>query len=89
VPEHAGSWLVSSAHRKMREEGGVRQWGPYFERHARQLGSITTACGLLASNWHVFHDVEFRADDLGACRDCVEVVNRLLLKRSNHSTIAV
>lgn len=47
---------------------------PYDLYHARQLGSLTSACGAWSENWQTLWDRPFSPDDGDACRECVTVL---------------
>lgn len=62
-------WYVTATHMHTRQSGQ-----PYGLQHARQPGSLQTACGRLALSWPMFWDrlFELRLGDV--CPECVDVV---------------
>ena len=43
--------------------------------HAKEIGTVLTACGQWTATWHRFWDVPFLAvRDLRRCPDCLDVV---------------
>lgn len=61
-------WYVASPHRT--QVGVSLDWAPYGPRHARQIGSTWTACGLPAVNWFIFHALTFVPGAAGTCPEC-------------------
>lgn len=42
--------------------------------HARQVGSLTSACGMSAVTWRFFWTLSFIESETAACAECVRVV---------------
>lgn len=76
-----GPWIVSTAHRSQVLVGFDLVWVPHGLRHARQIGSTTTACGQPAHLWRNFHEMAFVPGAAQTCRACAE---RVLASRSEH-----
>ena len=68
----AASWYVASPHRT--QVGVSLDWAPYGLRHARQIGSTWTACGLPAVNWFIFHALSFVPGAAGTCLECASAI---------------
>lgn len=66
----ATTWLVSTSHGTWEVSGGTTVWAPHGVRHARAIGSGTTACGESAFTWELFWDTQFVAHHPRACPDC-------------------
>ncbi|MGZ4274421.1 MAG: hypothetical protein ACXVRP_11755 [Solirubrobacteraceae bacterium] len=47
---------------------------PYGARHAREVGSVVTACGRLTVTWLTFWDLTFEASAAPACQQCVTAI---------------
>ncbi|WP_344044379.1 hypothetical protein [Nocardioides panacihumi] len=66
-------WIVSTAHEVLAVQGVRVSWVPHGVRHARRIGSITTACGLPAHWFKNFHATPFVAGASETCADCNEL----------------
>lgn len=67
VTEHVGrparppEWFTSAAHVvRTVDAQGMPTWTPAGEAHGRQVGSRSTACGLVATDWPMLFDRRFR-----------------------------
>jgi hypothetical protein len=67
-------WLVATPHRRQTMSGSDIEWAPYGVRHARQIGTPKTACGLPALTWTNFHGMRFSPGDDRTCPACSRVV---------------
>ncbi len=67
-------WLVATPHRRLGIGPSGFGWTPYGLRHARQMGSNRTACGLPAVSWVIFHELAFVPGANGTCRECASVI---------------
>jgi hypothetical protein len=76
APERLPIWYVTSSHgTRIANPSGPAQWQPYGLHHARQAGSIVTACGLWAAEWQIFWDLAFpSAPGQTTCRMCLHRV---------------
>lgn len=65
------NYLVTAAHAAVREGGGDKPAPlPYGEWHARQIGSLQTACGQSAVTWRYFWTLSFDQAGASACPEC-------------------
>jgi hypothetical protein len=60
--------LVTSPQRRVPLEGERKPWGIF---HAREDGSVFTACGLPCATWFVFWEMTFNPRDRQACLACI------------------
>lgn len=74
-PSHVLDWFTSATHETIRTDAdGHREWVPFGTAHARQVGSRTTACGLVATDWPMFFETKFDVRLPNICRTCVDMV---------------
>jgi hypothetical protein len=74
-PRPLPEWFTTAAHVGRRaDKRGMATWLPAGAAHARHVGSRTTACGVVATNWPMLFDVRFTALVPHVCRACVEEV---------------
>ena len=69
-------YLVTAAHEDLPsvEHGQFRT--PYGEWHARQAGSLQTACGRSAVTWRIFWTLDFSAAGVRACTECARITSQ-------------
>lgn len=67
------TWYVTSPHgTRVETPTGRAEWQPFGVHHARQAGSILTACGKWAVDWEVFWDLPFPSSPgQTTCRPCL------------------
>ncbi|MFC4784014.1 hypothetical protein ACT8ZV_06040 [Nocardioides sp. MAHUQ-72] len=65
---------MSTAHRTQEVNDFDLVWVPHGLRHARRIGSTTTACGQPAHLWKNFHELAFTPGGPLACRACAEEI---------------
>src|SRR3954452_2538038 len=69
------TYLVTAPHAALVEPYANDLPKPYGPWHARQVGSMRTACGMSAVTWHYFWTLEFVYAGSHACPECYRVVN--------------
>lgn len=52
---------------------------PSSRAHAKEMGTYTTACGLLVNSWHRLWELPFENATSDSCDDCADVVRSLLV----------
>lgn len=67
-------WLVTATHSRPVMTGSAREWIPYGQRHAREVGAARTRCGTAATLWPIFWDMAFASDDPAACQRCARLL---------------
>ena len=67
-------WFTCSEHAIRTGTGRERELVPYGARHAREVGSVVTACGRLTVTWLTFWDLTFEASAAPACQQCVTAI---------------
>ncbi|MFC7506099.1 hypothetical protein [Nocardioides sp. GCM10030258] len=70
-----GPWYVTAAFVQHRNEGGTLVTLPVSLAHAKEMGTLTTACGVWAYSWRRILDLPFplpagSAPGVEMCRDC-------------------
>lgn len=70
------TYLVSAPHVVWGDADAEYLRVPYGEWHAREPGSLQTACGRPAVNWHFFWTLHFASAGRRACPECVGAVVR-------------
>jgi hypothetical protein len=68
------TFLVTAAHSVPASKGGSQGHMPYGPWHARQVGSLQTACGMSAVTWHYFWTLDFHRAGGHACGECARAV---------------
>ncbi len=68
-------YLVTARHSVFQAAGDEPARVPQAQWHARQVGSLHTACGQSAVTWPIFWMLEFAAAGAAACPECLTVVN--------------
>jgi len=66
-------WFVSSPQSTPGRDGDRAPW-PGSSWHARQPGTLNTACGLVALGWQLLWERPFDVQDAGACTSCAAAV---------------
>ncbi|WP_182378180.1 hypothetical protein [Nocardioides sp. WS12] len=74
-----GPWYVTAAFVQHREEGGILQTRPVSLAHAKEMGTMSTACGIWAYSWRRILDLPFpippgSARGVDMCSKCMTVV---------------
>lgn len=67
-------WFPTSSSRRLVQMEHGAGWVLGGMVHARELGSVFTACGEFAPAWPTLFDGAFDATTPAACRDCAIVV---------------
>jgi hypothetical protein len=70
------AYLVSAPHALVPEIGADLK-RPYGVWHARQVGSLQTACGQSAVTWRYFWTLDFSQAGAAACSECVRVLSTI------------
>lgn len=71
-----GPWYVTAAFVQHRNEGGVLVTLPVSMAHAKEMGTLSTACGVWAYSWRRILDLPFpvpagSAPGVEMCRECL------------------
>lgn len=71
-----GPWYVTAAFVQHRNEGGAIVTLPVSLAHAKEMGTMTTACGQWAYSWRRILDLPFpvpagAAPGVDMCKDCL------------------
>jgi hypothetical protein len=74
-----GPWYVTAAFIECRDEGGVPVSRPVSTAHAKEMGTMATACGVWAYSWRRIHDLPFplpagSAPGVEMCQGCLQRV---------------
>jgi hypothetical protein len=78
-------WFASGPYAARQRDGRVGP-NPAHVVHAKEVGTVLTACGIQASSWHRFWGVSFLQDiGLRRCPSCLEEV--LATTSSRRSTV--
>jgi hypothetical protein len=70
-------WFCAAPRRRL-TVAGEGHVVPAFNVHAKEMGTLLTACGVNAGAFIKFYDVSFLPIPEEACQDCVGVVTRSL-----------
>jgi hypothetical protein len=81
-------WMVSSAHVLHGPVGTPPMWDPQRVHHAREMGTIVTACGRYAATWTNFYFWAYTPGGTGACADCDRAIALGGDARSGHTAAA-
>jgi hypothetical protein len=69
------TWLVSARNgKRVATSAGLAEWRPFGIHHARQVGSLRTACGIAALDWELFWDMSFPSEPSVTCRHCLVTI---------------
>ncbi len=75
VAQHSWpTYLVSAQHSQLPNLGTDELKRPYGLWHARQVGSLRSACGRSAVTWQFFWTLDFAKAGTAACPECVTVL---------------
>jgi hypothetical protein len=81
LPSRQFQWpahLVTAPHAVTQRPGDEHPRMPHGEWHARETGSLQTACGRSAVTWPIFWTLEFSTAGGRACPECLREVGRTL-----------
>jgi hypothetical protein len=68
------TFLVTAAHSVPAGPGRLHDRMPYGPWHARQVGSLQTACGMSAVTWQYFWTLDFHRAGGHACEACARAI---------------
>ena len=67
-------WIASGPYAARRDDGSLRPDEEHLV-HAKEIGTVLTACGTWAATWPKFWDVSFLdAGGLRRCPDCLDAL---------------